>query len=163
MFKFNLQHFGAEDNVQTTLSEGMSAEMKEYYDANIIRHATSNLVHNQFGQKRIIPKNGGKTVEFRKLSPLTVAKTPLTEGVTPNGNSLSWSNVTSTLNQYGDYVTVSDMLCMTAIDDNLNEAGRILGNQAGGTIDAVICEVLNAGTNVQYADGEAARYLLTGG
>ena len=163
MKEFQLQLFGVEDNVQTTTQEGMSAEMKEYYDANIIRHAAPNLVHHQFGQMRVIPKNGGKSVEFRKLSPLAPAKTPLTEGVTPTGNSLNWSSVTSTLNQYGDYVTVSDMLCMTAIDDNLNEAGRILGNQAGETIDSVICEVLNAGTNVQYADGKAARHILVGG
>lgn len=163
MKTFSLQLFGAEDNVQTTTQEGMSAEMKEYYDANLIRHAAPNLVHHQFGQMRVVPKNGGKTVEFRKLSPLPIAKTPLTEGVTPTGSSLNWSNVTSTLNQYGDYVTVSDMLCMTAVDDNLNEAGRILGNQAGETIDSVICEVINSGTNVQYAGGKAGRHRLVGG
>ena len=80
---FQLQLFANE--VQTTLSDGLSAEMKTFYDMTLIDEASANLVHAQFGQKRPIPKNGGKTIEFRKFAPLAKAITPLTEGVTPDG------------------------------------------------------------------------------
>ncbi len=159
----NLNPLDMNLNVQQTTQNSMSAQMRAYYDANILRHATPNMVHTQFGQKRVIPKNGGNQISFRRLAPLGAALTPLTEGVTPDGNSLTWSKVTATLCQYGDYVTLSDMLCLTAIDDNLNEAGAMLGNQAGETIDAVVREAINGGTNVQYAENKSARYLLVGG
>lgn len=88
---------------------------------------------------------------------------PLTEGVTPRGNDLTWSTIESTLQQYGDYITISDVLQTTGIDSNLIEAGEILARQAGETLDAITREVLNSGTNVQYANGQLARYLLSGG
>lgn len=154
----DLQYFAGALNVQTTTlavagTNDLSAEMKTYYDKNIIRNAVPNLVHDQFGQKRPIPKNGGKIIEFRKYSPLPKAMTELTEGVTPDGNKLNVSTITSTIKQYGDYITLSDVIMLTAIDHNLVEAGILLGNQAGETLDRVTALVLNAGTNVQYGDG----------
>lgn len=152
------------DNTQTTGSSDLSAEMKTYYSDYMIDNAVPNLVHDQFGQKQPIPKNKGKTVEFRKYAPLAKALTPLTEGVTPSGKSLSVSVLTATVSQYGDYIELSDMLLLTAIDNNMVQATELLGNQAGETLDTITREVINAGTNVQYADAQvAARYLLVGG
>ena len=151
----------AEFNTNITTQSGeneeiASVEMKTYYDTELIRNAQPLLVHDRFGQKRSIPKNGGKTIEFRKLNPFPKASTALTEGVTPDGKKLDWSKLSATVNQYGDYVTVSDMLDLTAIDNNILEATVILGDQAGRTLDTVTREVINAGTNVQYANGEVS-------
>ena len=152
---FNLQLFANE--VQTTLLEGLSAEMKTFYDMTLIDEATANLVHDQFGQKRPIPKNGGKTIEFRKFAPLAKATTPLTEGVTPDGKSLSVSTITATVRQYGDYITQSDVLELTSLDNTILEATKLLGRQAGATLDTVVRNVLHSGSNVTYcpkvADG----------
>jgi N4-gp56 family major capsid protein len=146
--KINLQLFAA--TVQTTLLEGLSAEMKTFYDMTLIDEATSNLVHDQFGQKRPIPANGGKTIEFRKFAPLAKATTPLTEGVTPDGKSLAVSTITATVNQYGDYITQSDVLELTSLDNTILEATKLLGRQAGVTLDTVVRDVLQSGTNVTY-------------
>ena len=67
IFTMSLQLFA---DVQTTLLEGLSAEMKTFYDMTLIDEAAPALVHDQFGQKRPIPKNGGKTIEFRKFNTL---------------------------------------------------------------------------------------------
>ena len=150
----NLQLFANE--VQTTLLDGLSAEMKTFYDMTLIDEAAPALVHDQFGQKRPIPKNGGKTIEFRKFAPLAKAMTPLTEGVTPDGKSLEVSTVTATINQYGDYITLSDMLEMTAIDNVVVEALKLLGRQGGATLDTVVRNVLHTGTNVTYCPKVAA-------
>ena len=145
---FNLQLFAAE--VQTTLLDGLSAEMKTFYDMTLIDEASANLVHDQFGQKRPIPKNGGKTIEFRKFAPLAKATTPLTEGVTPDGKSLSVSTITATVSQYGDFITQSDVLELTALDNTILEATKLLGRQAGVTLDTVVRNVMQSGTNVTY-------------
>lgn len=148
IFKINLQLFA--ENTNTTLSEGLSVENKTYYDKNLIREAQPNLIHDQFGQKKPIPKNGGKTIEFRKFASLPKATTPLTEGVTPDGKSLNVSNITAEVAQYGDYVTLSDMLDLTAIDPVVVEAVKVVGNQAGLTLDTITRNVLQSGTNVYY-------------
>lgn len=144
----NLQLFANE--VQTTTSDGLSAEMKTFYDMTLIDEASPNLVHDQFGQKRPIPKNGGKTIAFRKFAPLDKALTPLTEGVTPDGKSLEVHTVTATVSQYGDYVTLSDVLDLTAVDNVVVEALKLLGRQGGATMDTVVRNVLQSGTNVTY-------------
>jgi N4-gp56 family major capsid protein len=135
--------------------------MKTFYDMTLIDEASAQLVHDQFGQKRPIPANGGKTIEFRKFSSLPKATTALTEGVTPNGNKLNVSTITATVSQYGDYIVQSDVLELTAIDNTIVEATKILGKQAGLTLDTVVRNVLVAGTSVQYAGGKESRANLT--
>lgn len=142
-------------NPNTT--NGLSAEMKTYYSDYLIDNAVPNLVHDQFGQKHPIPANGGKTINFRKFIPFGKASKPLCEGVTPDGGSLSVTNVTAEVSQYGFYVTLSDMLMLTSVDNTLVETTRLLGSQAGSTLDTVTREVLNSGTNVMYAGGVSGR------
>lgn len=150
--KFNIRLFDTPDyNVQTTSSPDLSDEMKTYYSDYLIDLADPYLVHDQLAQKQNIPKGSGKTIEFRKYSPLKKALTPLVEGVTPNGNKLSVSVITAEVYSYGDYITLSDILTLTAIDNNIVQATKLLGSQAGRTLDTVTREVLAGGTNVLYA------------
>ena len=160
MLMFGLQLF-AELNTQTTETGTLSPEMKVFYSDYLIDNAVPKLVHDQFGQKHPIPKNGGKTIEFRKYSPLPKLLTPLTEGVTPDGQSLTVTTLEATVAQYGGYITLSDVLLLTAIDNNLVQATKLLGNQAGATLDTITREVLNGGTNVVYAGGVASRSAVT--
>ena len=141
---------------QVTTQDSLSPEMKTFYDMTLIDEAGSNLVHDQFGQKRPIPANGGKTIEFRKFSPLPKATQPLTEGVTPDGNSLNVSTVTATVHQYGDFIVQSDVLELTAIDNTIVEAAKLLGRQAGTTLDTVVRNILHTGTNVTYCPKKGA-------
>ena len=140
------------NQVQTTLLSPLSAEMKTFYDMTLIDEASANLVHDQFAQKRPIPANGGKIIEFRKFAPLAKAMTPLTEGVTPDGKALSVSTITAQVSQYGDYITQSDVLELTAIDNTILEGTKLLGKQAGATLDTVVRNVMQSGTNVMYAE-----------
>ena len=159
----DLQLFATALNLTTDTSAStsgvndLSAEMKTFYDMTLIDEASAQLVHDQFGQKRPIPANGGKTIEFRKFSPLAKATQPLTEGVTPNGKKLNVTAITATVSQYGDFIAQSDVLELTALDNTILEATKILGKQAGLTLDTVVRNVLIAGTNVNYCpNGDTA-------
>lgn len=157
----DLQMFAAGDVLNTTggtVENGvvtdpmaLSAEMKTFYDKTLITLAGVNLVHEQFGQKRPIPRNGGKTIEFRKFSKLPKVMKAITEGVTPSGSKLSVSNVSCTVDQYGDYIEQTDMLELTAVDNTIVEATKELASQAGLTLDTVVRNELIGGTNVMYA------------
>ena len=157
LMSINLQLF-AEMNTNVTTDSGLSVENKTYYDMTLIDEAQANLVHDQFAQKRPIPKNGGKKIEFRKFSSLPKALTPLTEGVTPNGKKLSVTSIEAEVSQYGDYIVQSDVLELTSIDNTIVEATKILGRQAGLTLDTITRNVLQSGKTVFYApkaDGTA--------
>jgi N4-gp56 family major capsid protein len=71
------------------------------------------------------------------------------------------SVIEATVAQYGGYITLSDILLLTAIDNNLVQATKLLGSQAGATLDTITREVLNGGTNVIFAGGKSARGDLT--
>lgn len=145
----------AELNTQTTLlnaqGNDLSPEMKTFYSRQLIELAGPRMVHDQFAAKRPIPKNNGKTIEFRRFDRLPKALRPITEGITPDGNKLNVIPLTAQVEQYGDYVAVSDVLELTAIDPVLVEANKALANQAAVTLDTITREVLVAGTNKMFA------------
>ena len=159
--KISLTHFSAGDVINSTEgtlergavtdSNSLSPEMKTFYDKTLITLAGANLIHEQFGQKRPIPKGAGKSVEFRKFSKLPKALKPITEGVTPSGNKLNVTTVGCTVEQYGDYIEQTDLLELTAIDNTIVEATKELSAQAGLTLDTVVRNELVGGTNVMYA------------
>lgn len=140
----------------TTLSQ-VAPGVQAFYDRNLLRRAQPNDVHGRFGQKRPISQKNGNQIKFRRYSQLAAATTALTEGVTPTGSSLAVTDVVSTLAQYGDFITLSDMVSMTNQDAVVTEATDVLGDQAGTTIDLTRRDVLVAGSNVAYANGVASR------
>lgn len=148
--KLNIQLFAAGEVVNSTATDTLSAEMKTFYDKTLITLASPYLVHDQFGQKRDIPKNNGKIIEFRKFSSLPKALKPLTEGVTPTGNKLNVSAISATVEQYGDYIEQTDMLELTAVDNTIVEATKQLASQAGLTMDTIVRNEIVGGTNVLY-------------
>ena len=150
IFNF-IQLFAVQTTELNTTGNDLSPEMKTYYDMRLIDYAQAQLVHDQFGQKRPIPKNSGKQIEFRAFTPLPKALTALTEGVTPAGNQLDVTTITATVAQYGDYIVQSDVLELTALDNTILEATKLLGRQAGLTLDTITRNVLVSGTNVMYA------------
>lgn len=109
----------------------------------------------EHGQKRPIPKNEGDTINFRRFNRLSVATTALTEGVTPSGRSLSISEITAVVSGYGDYVVLTDLIDMAGIDPVLTETVDLLGEQAGETLDTIVRDVVAAGTNVYYTEGNS--------
>ena len=131
----SLQHFADNPTVNVTTDSKLSAENKTFYDRALVEEAGPNLIHGQFGQKRPIPKNGGKRIQFRRYASLPKALKPLTEGVTPEGRKLSATAVEAEVNQYGDFVCLSDVLDLTAIDNNVLEATKAVGRQLTQTVE----------------------------
>ena len=157
----NMQLFADNPTVNVTTDSGLSAENKTFYDRALIEEAQPNLIHGQFGQKRPIPRNGGKRIQFRRYASLPKALKPLTEGVTPEGRKLSATAVEAEVNQYGDFVCLSDVLDLTAIDNNVLEATKAVGRQAGLTLDTITRNVLQSGTNVFYCPKVGANGVQT--
>lgn len=126
--------------------------VNNFYSRTMLERGLPLLVHDLFAQLKDIPKKNTNVIKFRRYGALTVATTPLTEGVTPAGSQLSITDITATVNQYGDFVTITDWLGMTSLDPLQTETAELLGEQAGQTLDTIIRDIIAAGTNAQYAD-----------
>ena len=152
-------------NTQTTINTAAPNTYlnKTFYDRNLLKNAQTVFVHQQFGQKRGIPANNGKTVEFRKWSLFDVntAALVLTEGVTPDAQSIAQTKVESTIKQYGAYVTVSDLLDLTAYDPVIGEMTSLLGEQLGTCLDWVTRDAMIADASTQFAGGRASQDAVT--
>lgn len=136
---------------------------KTYYDKNLLVNAKTQLKHAQFAQKRTIPNGAGDNAEFRRWTLFDPKKVipGLTEGVTPDGQSLAQSRVTVQCKAYGAFVEVSDWLKRTSYDNVMTGSTDILGEQVGTALDWITRDAMAGGTTIQYANGKASRNVLT--
>lgn len=151
LFTYDPQAQPINNTTANTPGNDLSPEDKTYYDRQLIRMAQARLVHMQFGQERDIPERAGQTIEFRKFSSLGKALQPLTEGVTPDPQALDVTAITATVQQYGGFVAYTDKLKLASIDPIITETVQLIGDQAGLTLDTVVRDILNTGSNVAYA------------
>ena len=124
--------------------EKVTQENAVFYDRTLLKRLVGSLHFAKYGQKRNISKNNGTEIDMRRFNSLAPVTAPLTEGVTPDGKEFTVTSVRATVKQYGDYVTVSDVLDMAGLDPVITEMAEVLGEQAAETIDNVIKEEMMA-------------------
>lgn len=132
-----------------------------YAAERMLARAYPHLCMAKYGQMQSIPKGKTKVVKWRRYNKIAVATTPLTEGVTPSATSVTNTDVTATLAQYGDRAQITDFIADTHEDPVLAEFSDILGEAAGETKETLLYNVLKAGTNVLYSNGSARNTLNT--
>ena len=137
--------------VDTLLTQGNEA--KQYYERKMLYRAQQSQIIYDLGQTSELPQNSGNSVSWRKINALSLATNPTSEGITPTASVMQIIEVTGTVNQYGNYVGISDMMDLMAIDKIRTEAVALLGQNGGESIDAVCRAVLVSGLNVLYATG----------
>ena len=131
----------------------ISPRTAAYAEKQLLKRGLPYLVLEKFGQAKQIPANNTKTIKFRRYNQLPTNPVALVEGVTPTSRQLTFTDVTATLQQYGDVVEITDVVMDTHEDPVLNEAVDILGEQAAQIIEKMRFGIIKAGTNVIYANG----------
>ena len=146
------------DSGAVTAFEGVNTlapGMKTYYDTELLENARPQMYFEQMGRKQPLPANKGRTVEWRKWNTLPRANV-LTEGVIPTGQKMGQTILTASLEQYGMFVAITDLLDLHHIDNVLLGATEELGASAAESKDILIRNVLQTGTSVMYCDKVAA-------
>jgi N4-gp56 family major capsid protein len=156
----------------TTTYGDISPAVAAYSVVRMLDRAMPYLCFEKFGQTYVLPQNNTQIAKFRRyfLTGATgsagtgsgdfnipLATTPLVEGVTPSGSTLANQDYTVQLAQYGDFVTITDVIEDTHTDPVLEQSTSILGEQAAVTVETLRFNVLKAGTNVFYANQVAGR------
>lgn len=151
-----------------TTSGSLSAKMAVYYDRMMLDRLRASLVFHDLGQKKPLPKNSGKIVQWFRRTDLAGNTATITEGTVPTAIGLSATSISAQLSQYGDFTQTSDLIQMTSIDNEIEAAVDTLSWRAAQTVDLLDRGVLDAGTNVKYGgsktflSGVAPADVLTG-
>ena len=153
----------------------ISPAVAAYSVVRMLKRALPYLHIEKFGQTYPLPTNSTQTAKFRRYYmvgatgtagpdatassafSIPVAITPLVEGVTPTGSVLTNQDYTVQLYQYGDFMTMTDVIEDTHTDPILQQMTDILGEQAASTVETLRFNVLKAGTNVFYANNVVGR------
>ena len=132
-------------------SNTLSAEMKDFYDTELLENARVEQFYAQFAKRQPLPRNHKGTVEWRKWNTFAPAS-QLTEGVIPSGQKFGVSAITGTIAQYGTYTAITDRLELRAYDDVILGATEEMGASAAETQEKLIRDALLTNANVLYCD-----------
>ena len=137
------------DNVPT--GNYMAAELKDFYDTELLENSRVELFYAQFGKRQTLPKNHKGTVEWRKWNTFPRAD-KLQEAVIPTGKNFGMTSLTGSIDQYGMYTAISDKLELRAYDDVILGATEEMGASAAETQEALIRNALLVGSTTMYCD-----------
>jgi N4-gp56 family major capsid protein len=143
----------------TTTRTQIPNEVDVFYNRVLLTRALPLNLHALFGQRgNIDRKSGTATCKWRRYGILSAVSTPLAEGTTPGGSQLSVTDITQVVSQYGDFVTITDVIDDQSIDPVVTSVvDELLGDQMGQTNDELSRDILAAGTTIQRVNGRATR------
>lgn len=133
------------------------SHQRSFYDRALLVRLLPHLVHTMFAQVRDVPMNSTNVIKFRRYNGLSLATTALTPGVTPSSTSLSVTDISATLSQYGNVIETSDELLDTTEDMYENEITNLLAENAGQSLDQIARDILVTGSSIQYASTATTR------
>lgn len=131
------------------------------YERTLLQPPTPKYIYGKFAQKMSISKKSGNQIKMRRYSRLPAATTPITEGVTPTGSKLAKVDILATVEQYGDFVTVTDVVDLTVEDPVITVAVDRQNDQMNNTNDVLCRDYLCASaSSITCSNGDGTPTLL---
>lgn len=146
-----------------TTTTQVTNDLQTYFSKRLLDINYKDAVLQTAAYVEDIPSNSSKTISFTQYSRLAVPGSVLTEGTAPTDTQLSNTAVTAVVDQWGAFVTLTDLAELTVKHPLVDETLYLLGQQATETIETTVNTVLVAGTAVQYANGRGSRAALAAG
>ena len=148
------------DNLNYTYSPGVAPAVTQFYERTLLENMKPEMVHSRDAQRRTLPLNNGKRVQFRRFTPFEAITKPLAEGVTPAGQTLTETAFTAMVKPYGGHVELTDEMNFYMLDNMHQETAKLLSDQAALSLDTISRDALNAGMNVHYVNDKASRGVI---
>ena len=129
----------------------------------MLKHAENRIVIGKFGEQYEQPLNKTDTVVFRRMKPFdaNANETPnidledfaLSEGVVPDANTIDYTDVTVTLQEYGVLFKFSNKTAYMYEDDIPANMQKLTGETMGLVCEKIAYGSARGGTSVKYANG----------
>lgn len=121
--------------------------------ATLLKRSHIKLVMSSLCDKIKMEQGTGLTAYFIRYRRMNVPLVTITEATDPANSSFSLDQVSVTLDEWGDIITVSSRAILTTKHPLIQQAIALLADNAARVMDREIQLVLLAGTNIQYGDG----------
>lgn len=148
-------------NPTTVGTVGFPNAVAIYYDKRLLTRLEFDLHMQQFGEKKALPKSSGNEIKWTRYTNFAESLAELADGVVPDGEVLASSQISAIPKQYGNYVTLTDMLITEAIDPVIQGATDVLSYQAAKSLDSLIQTTLHNAMTNQFAGAVANEGLIT--
>lgn len=136
---------------------GVTLKPDAYYDKLLLTMLRQmDFEYAKYAVEKTLPQNFGDTINWRRFLKLDPNTTALTEGVTPDGLTVSGTSITAVIKQYGDVMYFTDLVDLQQLDDVKREYTVELGYLARETMDLIVRNTLVAEGSAFFAGGNTA-------
>lgn len=132
-------------------------------EREMLKRAEPLKVISTFGMQKQVPQNKTDTVVFRRAVPIDAAANGapvvnagdyvLAEGTTPAARTITYQDVTVTLQNYGILMKLSSKTELMYEDDVPGDMTALVGEHMASIEEMITYGVVRGGTNVIYANG----------
>lgn len=140
-----------------------SADIEAYIADKTLPLTRRQLVVYQFGDPVTLPKGRGTTYTATRYNRVPLPFAPLSEGVPPVGELITIAQVTATVLQWGDKVTITDVAELTIKHPLFKKAIELVGLQVAETLERNTFNNLQAFTQINYVNTRGSRAALVAG
>lgn len=145
------------------LSSQFSGDVLEYLADEVLPLAQRRLVMYQFGNELTFPEERGTTYTATRYNRVPLPTGPISEGARPVGQTMSITQITGQLLQWGDLIEMSDVATMTIYHPVFQQAKKLLALQQAETYERNTFNALMGLTQVNYVNQRGSRAALVAG
>ena len=131
----------------TTTSE-VNAGVEAYFHKVALTTPKPKYIYELWAEGYDIPSNNSTVWKARRYNRLAAATVKLAEGITPNGSKLAKVDLLASVDQYGDWIMVSDVVVLTTDGMVLAKEAEMQADQVQNTRDQLCRDVMNATASV---------------
>lgn len=144
----------------TTTGSGLEQLATIYYNKVAQDRLIKNFLFYHACDKRRIPKNAGKTVQFYRFDNVTGTTATLSENTLTAGQvQFSARSTTLTLNQYGQFMTITNFAQLVERTDFLKAGAEVLADAASDTVDLLTKSVIDSNAATHVVNQGSTAYL----
>jgi N4-gp56 family major capsid protein len=140
-----------------------TSDIEAYIADELLALARRQVVAYGFGDPLELPEGRGLTYTATRYNRLPLPYAPLSEGVPPQGQQMTLAQVSATVQQWGDKVTITDVAELTIKHPLFKTGVDLCGLAVTETLDRNTFNALMAGTQVNYVNSRGARGSLVAG
>lgn len=140
-----------------TTTSHLGQFMPNYWDTVLGENLYPNLYLYQFGTKRTVPRNFGKTIKIPRLKKQNIVASidGASEGVAIGTCPISGETISGTMSQFAGAYKHSDVLVMTALSDVIELSLIDIARDMARRMDRTIRNAIS-GTGTEIFSGDAA-------
>jgi len=144
-------------------ASNFSADVGKYIQKKTLELTQLQLVLSQFGEKTPLPNGMGTTYNAFRYERVPLPFTTLSEGVAPAGQTMTITQVTGAVAQWGDLIRVTDVAVLTIYHPVFKKAIELASIAVAETIERNTFNAVLGGTQVNYVNTRGARAALLAG